>query len=109
MAAVADSIRLRVTPPVQYVLRLADTCLVHAQRQAEWCGHGPVLEEDIALTNVALDHIGQARALLTLAGELDVRGRDEDALAYGMEWVRHHDRYESHAKAAAGGCCAAKA
>jgi ring-1,2-phenylacetyl-CoA epoxidase subunit PaaC len=52
----------------QYLLRLADTCLIHAQRLAEWCGHGPVLEEDIALTNMALDLIGQARALLTHAG-----------------------------------------
>jgi len=65
-----------------YVLRLADACLVHGQRLAEWCGHAPVLEEDIALTNIALDHIGQARALLTLAGELEGRGRDEDQLAF---------------------------
>lgn len=65
-----------------YVLRLADACLIHGQRLAEWCGHAPVLEEDIALTNVALDHIGQARALLTLAGQLEGRGRDEDKLAF---------------------------
>ena len=55
---------------MQYVLRRADSCLIHAQRLAEWCGHGPVLEEDIALTNMALDLVGQARALLTLAGPL---------------------------------------
>ena len=67
---------------LQYVLRIADACLIHGQRLGEWCGHAPVLEEDIALTNVALDHIGQARALLTLAGELEGRGRDEDALAF---------------------------
>ncbi len=65
-----------------YVLRIADACLIHAQRLAEWCGHAPVLEEDIALTNIALDHIGQARMTLTLAGQLEGRGRDEDALAY---------------------------
>ncbi|WP_127997444.1 1,2-phenylacetyl-CoA epoxidase subunit PaaC [Piscinibacter defluvii] len=65
-----------------YVLRMADACLIHGQRLAEWCGHAPVLEEDIALTNVALDHIGQARALLTLAGLLEGRGRDEDMLAF---------------------------
>ncbi|WP_287984082.1 1,2-phenylacetyl-CoA epoxidase subunit PaaC [Piscinibacter sp.] len=65
-----------------YVLRMADACLIHGQRLAEWCGHAPVLEEDIALTNVALDHIGQARALLTLAGQLEGRGRDEDMLAF---------------------------
>ncbi len=67
---------------VQYVLRIADSCLIHAQRLSQWCGHAPVLEEDIALTNIALDHIGQARALLTLAGQMEGRGRDEDALAY---------------------------
>ncbi len=67
---------------LQYVLRIADACLIHGQRLSEWCGHAPVLEEDIALTNVALDHIGQARSLLTLAGELEGRGRDEDALAF---------------------------
>ncbi len=64
------------------MLRIADSCLVHGQRLAEWCGHAPVLEEDIALTNIALDHIGQARLTLTLAGQLEGRGRDEDALAY---------------------------
>jgi ring-1,2-phenylacetyl-CoA epoxidase subunit PaaC len=53
---------------VRYLLRWADTCLILAQRLSEWCGHGPVLEEDIALTNMALDLIGQARALLTHAG-----------------------------------------
>src|SRR5512145_739689 len=70
---------------LDYVLRIADACLIHGQRLSEWCGHAPVLEEDIALTNVALDHIGQARALLTLAGQLEGRGRDEDALAFLRE------------------------
>jgi ring-1,2-phenylacetyl-CoA epoxidase subunit PaaC len=86
MTAVAASIRVRLTPPVQYVLRIADTCLIHAQRLAEWCGHGPVLEEDIALTNMALDLVGQARALLTHAGRLEGQGRaepfSEDQLAF---------------------------
>jgi ring-1,2-phenylacetyl-CoA epoxidase subunit PaaC len=76
------SIRLQLTPPVQYVLRIADTCLIHAQRLAEWCGHGPVLEEDIALTNMALDLIGQARGLLTHAAQLEGQGFDEDQLAF---------------------------
>ncbi len=67
---------------LDYVLRIADACLIHGQRLGEWCGHAPIIEEDIALTNVALDHVGQARALLTLAGELEGRGRDEDALAF---------------------------
>ena len=67
---------------VAYVLRIADSCLIHGQRLAEWCGHAPVLEEDIALTNIALDHIGQARLGLSLAGQLEGLGRDEDTLAF---------------------------
>ena len=74
---------LNLTPPVRYVQRIADTCLIHAQRLAEWCGHGPVLEEDIALTNMALDLIGQSRALLTHAARLEGQGLDEDQLAFG--------------------------
>ena len=61
------SIAVELTPPVRYVLRWADTCLIHAQRLSEWCGHGPVLEEDIALANISLDQIGQARLLYQLA------------------------------------------
>lgn len=67
---------------VDYVLRLADNALILGQRLAEWCGHGPMLEEDIALTNISLDLIGQARLLLTHAGQLEGKQRDEDALAY---------------------------
>jgi ring-1,2-phenylacetyl-CoA epoxidase subunit PaaC len=67
---------------VEYVLRIADTSLILGQRLSEWCGHGPVIEEDIALTNVALDLIGQARLLLTHAGRLEGKGRDEDRLAF---------------------------
>ena len=67
---------------LDYVLRLADTSLILGQRLSEWCGHGPVIEEDIALTNIALDLIGQARLLLTHAGALEAQGRDEDALAF---------------------------
>jgi ring-1,2-phenylacetyl-CoA epoxidase subunit PaaC len=66
----------------RYVLRLADTSLVLGQRLAEWIGHAPALEEDLALANLSLDLIGQARLLLTYAGELEGRGRDEDALAF---------------------------
>jgi ring-1,2-phenylacetyl-CoA epoxidase subunit PaaC len=76
---------------VTYVLRIADSCLIHGQRLAEWCGHAPVLEEDIALTNIALDHIGQARMLLSLAGQLEGRGRDEDALAFGRLERDYHN------------------
>ncbi|MFT7723593.1 MAG: phenylacetate-CoA oxygenase subunit PaaC [Roseateles sp.] len=68
-----------------YVLRLADTCLIHSQRLSEWCGHAPVLEEDLALSNIALDLLGQARALLTHAGRLEGAGRDEDRLAFLRE------------------------
>lgn len=68
-----------------YVLRLADTCLIHSQRLSEWCGHAPVLEEDLALSNIALDLLGQARALLTHAGRLEGAGRDEDQLAFLRE------------------------
>lgn len=67
---------------LDYVLRLADTSLILGQRLGEWCGHGPVLEEDIALTNVALDLFGQARALLSHAAALEAAGRDEDQLAF---------------------------
>ena len=68
-----------------YVLRLADTCLIHSQRLSEWAGHAPVLEEDLALANIALDLLGQARALLTHAGQLEGAGRDEDQLAFLRE------------------------
>lgn len=67
---------------LELFLRLGDSALVHGQRLSEWCGHGPALEEDIALTNIALDCVGQARLLLALAGAREGLGRDEDALAY---------------------------
>ena len=53
---------------VEQLLRLGDSALVHGQRLSEWCGHGPALEEDIALANIALDCVGEARLLLALAG-----------------------------------------
>src|SRR5262245_27789690 len=67
---------------LEYLLRIGDSSLILGQRLSEWCGHGPVLEEDIALANVALDLIGQARLVLTAVGELEGRGRDEDQLAF---------------------------
>jgi ring-1,2-phenylacetyl-CoA epoxidase subunit PaaC len=77
------SIELNRTPAVHYLLRIGDTCLVLAQRLGEWCGHAPVLEEDIAMANIALDLVGQARAVLTHAGQLEGadRAHDEDQLA----------------------------
>lgn len=65
-----------------YALRLGDDALVLSQRLCEWCSNAPELEEDLALSNVALDLLGQARALLSRAGTLEGRGRDEDDLAY---------------------------
>jgi ring-1,2-phenylacetyl-CoA epoxidase subunit PaaC len=65
-----------------YILRLADSPLILGQRLSEWCGHAPVLEEDLALSNVALDLIGQARLLLARARKLDPQARDEDQLAF---------------------------
>lgn len=78
-----------ITPPpglpARYLLRIADTCLIHAQRLGEWCGHGPILEEDMALTNMSLDLIGQARALLTHVGQAAPQKLDEDQLAFLRE------------------------
>ena len=74
-----------MTAHARYVLRLADTNLVLAQRLAEWVGHAPALEEDLGLANVSLDLLGQARFLFAHAGELEGRGRGEDALAFLRE------------------------
>jgi ring-1,2-phenylacetyl-CoA epoxidase subunit PaaC len=67
---------------LRYLLRLGDTSLILGQRLAEWVGHSPALEEDLGLANLSLDLIGQARLLLSYAGEIEGRGRDEDALAF---------------------------
>ena len=67
----------------EYVLRIGDDSLILGQRLAEWCGHGPVLEEDIALTNVALDILGQSRILMEYAGKLS--GKTEDQVAFLRE------------------------
>jgi ring-1,2-phenylacetyl-CoA epoxidase subunit PaaC len=72
---------------VAYLLRLGDDRLVLGHRLSEWCGHAPILEEDIALANIALDLIGQSALLLTLAGEAEGASRDQDALAYFREAV----------------------
>ena len=68
-----------------YLLRLGDDRLILGHRLSEWCGHGPILEEDIALSNIALDLLGQANLLLQLAGEVEGAGRDQDALAFFRE------------------------
>lgn len=66
----------------KYSLRLGDTGLILSQRLSEWTGHGPFLEEDLALTNIALDILGRANALLKYAGEVEGKGRTEDNLAF---------------------------
>jgi ring-1,2-phenylacetyl-CoA epoxidase subunit PaaC len=76
---------------VSYLLRLGDDRLVLGHRLSEWCGHGPILEEDIALANVALDLIGEATLLLKLAGQLEGNGRNEDALAYWREAIDYRN------------------
>lgn len=73
------SLSLSMNPNVSYLLRIGDTCLILAQRLCEWCGHAPVLEEDIALANIALDLLGQARAILNYVGQLEQYSEDQIA------------------------------
>jgi ring-1,2-phenylacetyl-CoA epoxidase subunit PaaC len=83
MTAMASAtIRVAATPLVRYVLARADDALILGHRLSEWCGHAPIMEEEMALANMGLDLIGQARALYTYAGEVEAEGHDEDALAY---------------------------
>jgi ring-1,2-phenylacetyl-CoA epoxidase subunit PaaC len=67
---------------IGYATYLGDTSLILAQRLSEWVGHAPALEEDLALANISLDLLGQARYLLSYAGELEGKGRSEDDLAF---------------------------
>jgi ring-1,2-phenylacetyl-CoA epoxidase subunit PaaC len=67
---------------VTQLIRLADDHLILGHRLSEWCGHAPMLEEDLAMPNIALDLIGQSRALYSYAGVIENKGRDEDAIAY---------------------------
>lgn len=66
----------------EYLLRLGDDSLIIGHRLSEWCGHGPILEEDIAMTNIALDFVGQTTTILELAGEVEGKGRSNDDLAF---------------------------
>lgn len=79
------SITVAQTPLVLYVLRRADDALILGHRLSEWCGHAPMMEEEMALANMGLDLIGQARALYTYAAEVEAAGHDEDAYAYGRD------------------------
>ncbi|QYF95810.1 phenylacetate-CoA oxygenase subunit PaaC [Massilia sp. PAMC28688] len=76
------SVNQDVNNRFDYLLRQGDNALILSQQLSKLCGKGPALEEDMALTNVALDLLGQTRMWLTYAGELEGRGRDEDKLAY---------------------------
>ena len=67
---------------LSYTLYLADNALIMGHRNSEWCGHGPVLEQDIAISNIALDHIGQARNFYQYAATIEGNGSSEDSFAY---------------------------
>ena len=67
---------------LKYTIHLADNAHILGHRLGEWCGHGPILEQDIALTNISLDLIGQARSLYQYAAEIEGKGRTEDDIAY---------------------------
>ena len=81
-AALAQNAGAPADVRIGYALYLGDTSLILAQRLAEWVGHAPALEEDLALANISLDLLGQARYLLSYAGELEGQGRSEDDLAF---------------------------
>ena len=70
------------TPLFRFLLGLADDAVVLSHRLSEWCSNGPYLEEDIALSNVALDYIGRARMFYQYAAQVEGEGRSEDDLAY---------------------------
>lgn len=74
---------------LDYTLQLADTSFILGHRLSEWCGHGPVLEQDMAMSNIALDLIGQTRSYYQYAAELEGKGRTEDDLAYLRETVEY--------------------
>jgi ring-1,2-phenylacetyl-CoA epoxidase subunit PaaC len=76
------SIQVSETPLVLYILWRADDALILGHRLSEWCGHAPALEEDMALANMGLDLLGQARELYTYAAKVEGRGHDEDKFAY---------------------------
>jgi ring-1,2-phenylacetyl-CoA epoxidase subunit PaaC len=67
---------------LDYVIQLADTTLILSQRNSEWCGHGPILEQDIAITNISLDLLGQSRNFYQYAAQLMGNNASEDSLAY---------------------------
>jgi ring-1,2-phenylacetyl-CoA epoxidase subunit PaaC len=76
------SISVTETPLVLYALRRADDALILGHRLSEWCGHAPALEEDMALANMGLDLLGQARELYSYAAKIEAKGNNEDTFAY---------------------------
>src|SRR6195256_3906883 len=76
------SIQVSETPLVLYALRRADDALILGHRLSEWCGHAPAMEEDMALANMGLDLLGQARELYAYAAKVEGKGNDEDKFAY---------------------------
>lgn len=84
-------IALAVSPLFDYTLRLADNALILGHRLSEWIGHAPILEEELALGNLALDLIGEARVLYAYAGSIEGQGRDEDDLAYLRDAREFHN------------------
>lgn len=98
-----------VSSKYNYIVHLADNALILGQRNAEWCGQGPILEEDIAMANISLDLIGQARMLYQYAAELKGNGATEDSLAYfrnerdfrnyTLMELPHHEAYSSYVSA----------
>src|ERR1700728_4547714 len=103
------SISVTETPLLWYPLRRADDALILGHRLSEWCGHAPAMEEDMALANMGLDLLGQARELYSYAADVEVQGNDEDKfekesayhLRHSSEWmVRLGDgTEESHRRA----------
>lgn len=81
----------KITASLPYTLHLADNVLILGHRLSEWCGHGPVLEQDIAITNMSLDLVGQARMYYQYAAELEGQGCTEDDMAY----LRDIDEYRN--------------
>ncbi|MEZ4804571.1 MAG: 1,2-phenylacetyl-CoA epoxidase subunit PaaC [Bacteroidia bacterium] len=76
---------------LNYVLQLADNSMILGQRNAEWCGHGPILEQDIALTNITLDLIGEARSLYQYAAEIKQGSETEDSFAFLRDELKYRN------------------
>jgi ring-1,2-phenylacetyl-CoA epoxidase subunit PaaC len=90
-AMTTSSIKVNETPLVVYALRRADDALILGHRLSEWCGHAPMMEEDMALANMGLDLIGQARSLYAYAAEVEAGGHDEDQYAYLRDALQYRN------------------